>query len=75
MAGLAQGYAAEKQGADECIRQLEETKEILARDLERTRLKLKEKVERESEVGQREQDLAHQRHALELSVGEKDKGQ
>lgn len=73
--GLVQGYAAEKQSADACIQSLEETNEMLAKDLEKTRLKLKEMVEKEAELILREQDLAHQRHSLELSVGDQERGQ
>lgn len=74
MVGLVQGYASEKKSADACIQSLEETKELLAKDLEKSHLKLKESVERESELSLREQALAHQRHALELSISDQERG-
>ena len=72
--GLVKGYMAEKQVADECLRSLENRNEALIKDTERLRARLRVLEDSHEDMAQREQDLAHQQHTLELSVDDASKG-
>ena len=74
VSGVIRGYHDEKQAADDCIRMLEDKKEVLATELEKTRLRMQSLEECHSELVQREQDLEKQRQTLESSVGDSEQG-
>jgi len=65
---------AEKQTADECMRSLENRNEALIKETERLRARLRILEDSHEDMAQREQDLAHQQHTLELSVDDASKG-
>jgi len=68
------GYIAEKQSADECLKSLENRNEALIKETERLRARLRVLETSQEDVAQREQDLAHQQHTLELNVDDASKG-
>jgi len=65
---------AEKQSADECIKSLENRNESLIKETERLRTRLGVLEDSQDDIAQREHDLAHQQHTLELSVDDASKG-
>ena len=65
---------AEKQVADECMRSLENRNEALIKETERLRARLRILENSHEDMAQREQDLAHQQHTLELSIDDASKG-
>ena len=65
---------AEKQATDESIRSLENRNEALIHEVERLRARVMELEEDHGSILQREQDLVHQRQALESSVNDVQQG-
>lgn len=72
--GLLQGYTSEKSVMDDSIRSLEDKKEVLIEELERTRIRLREMEESQQDLHAREEDLERQRGALEQSIGREEQG-
>jgi len=65
---------SEKQTADACIKSLENRNEALIKETERLRARLLVLEASQEDIAQREQDLAHQQHTLELSIDDASKG-
>ncbi len=72
--GLVEGYSSEKKQTEESLRSLEDGKEALIVELERTRARLSELEEAQTELEQRENNLVRQREVLEQSMGQEEQG-
>lgn len=72
--GLLQGYVNEKDQLNESVQSLEDKKELLAGELERTRTRLECLEEVHADMEAREEDLQRQRQALEQSFGHEEQG-
>lgn len=72
--GLLEGYTSEKKQTDETLRSLEDGKEALIVELERTRSRLQDLEESQVEMEQRENNLARQQEVLSQSMGQEEQG-